>query len=168
VRGYDGDLFSGYPLYRNPRDLRFDISYLGLGLHPTSPSPVNAQYSWGPFGDYYLQQVTSNGARPLWRNTTLTWEYDGTRERFFAGGADGQWLRRVGLSYSLGADSSISFALRSISGNGGFAPPGVNLSGTFHRIYPSGNEFYASFGTPAATKTVNRFLVKYVFKSTGK
>jgi hypothetical protein len=168
VRGYDGDLFSGYPLYRNPRDLRFDISYLGFGLHPTSPAPVNAQYSWGPFGDYYLQQVTSNGVRPLWRHTTLTWEYDGTRERFFAGGTDGQWLRRVGLSYSLGADSSISFALRSISGNGGFASPGVNLSGTFHRILPNGNEFYASFGTPAATKTVNRFLVKYVFKTTGK
>jgi hypothetical protein len=165
VRSYDGNFYSGYPLYINPKDQRFDVNYAGFGLHQSSPSPVNFQYSWGAFGDYYLTQVTSNGARALNRRMSLSWEYDGTRERFYAGGADGQWLRRLGLSYSFDANTSMSIGLRNISGEGGFASPGTNFSGTLHRIYRNGNEFYASFGTPAATKTINRFLFKYVFRS---
>lgn len=165
VRTYDGNFYSGFPLYLNPKDQRFDTNYVGFGMHQSSPDPVNFQYSWGAFGDYYLQQVTANGARPLNSRMSLSWEYDGTRERFFSGGSDGQWLRRIGFSYSLDPNTSFSIGLRSISGEGGFASPGTNLSATLHRIYPNGNEFYASFGTPSATKTVNRFLLKYVFRS---
>jgi hypothetical protein len=82
----------------------------------------------------------------------------------YSGPSDGQWLRRISLGWSIDRNSTLSLALRNISGNGGFADPGTNLSASFHRLFGSGDELYLSFGTPAATKTVNRFLVKYVFK----
>lgn len=165
VRSYAGDLFGGYPAYADPRDLRFDSSFVSVGVHPNSPARLNLQYSWGPFGDFYLQQITAGGARPVGPHTTFSWEYDGTRERLFAGDADGQWLRKAALTYSLGPDASFSLALRTISGEGGMALPGTNFSETFHRIFANGNELYAAFGTPSAVRTIDRVLVKYVFKS---
>src|SRR5579884_574376 len=164
LRSYDGNFQTGYPFYLNPKDQRFDVSYAGLTYKPNSPAPINAQYSWGPFGDYYLQQVTSNLTRPLGSRYTLSLEYDGTHEHFYSGPSDGQWLRRVSFGWSIDRDTTLSLALRNISGTGGFAVPGTNLSASFHRLFAGGDELYLSFGTPAATQTVNRFLVKYVFK----
>ena len=164
LRSYDGNLQTGYPFYHNPRNLRFDVSYAGLTYKPNSPSPINAQYSWGAFGDFYLQQVTSSLTRPLGTRYTLSLEYDGTHEHFYSGPSDGQWLRRVSFGWSIDRNSTLSIALQNISGTGGFALPGTNLSASLHRIFPTNDELYLSFGTPAATQTVNRFLVKYVFK----
>jgi hypothetical protein len=164
LRSYDGNFQTGYPFYRNPRNQRFDVSYAGLTYRPNSPAPINAQYSWGPFGDYYLQQINSSMTRPLGTRYTFSLEYDGTLEHFYSGPADGQWLRRVSFGWSIDRNSTLSVALRNISGTGGFASPGTNLSASLHRLFESGDELYLSFGTPASTQTVNRFLVKYVFK----
>ncbi len=164
VRSYGGNFTTGYPFYKNPRDQRFDVSYMSATYRPNSPAPVHAQYSWGPFDDFFLQQINSSFTRPLGPRYTLSFEYDGTRERFYAGGADGQWLRRLSFGWSLDANTTLSFALRDISGTGGFAIPGANLSGSFHRLLQNGDELYVGFGTPAASQTVNRFLVKYVLK----
>jgi hypothetical protein len=164
LRSYGGNLQTGYPFYRDPKDQRFDVSYAGFTYRPNSPAPVNVQYSWGPFGDYYLQQITSSMTHPIGTRYTLSLEYDGTREHLFLGPETGQWLRRVSLGWSIDRNSTLSIALRDISGTGGFADPGTNLSASLHRLFDSGNELYLSFGTPAATSTINRFLVKYVVK----
>lgn len=165
ARSYDGNFFSGFPAYRNPRTLTFVVSSIDAALHPSSPSPLEAKYSWGPFGDFYLQQMGISGARALNHRMSASWEYDAARERLFSGRSDGQWLRRVSVAYSLGSDSSLSFGVRGISGRGGFADPGNNFSATLHRVFAGGNELYAAFGTPSASSTLNRFLLKYVFKS---
>ena len=164
LRSYDGNFQTGYPFYHNPRNQRFDVTYAGLTYKPNSPEPVNLQYSWGPFGDYYLQQVSSNMTRPLGTRYTLSLEYDGTREHLYSGPANGQWLRRASFGWSIDRNTTLSIALRDISGTGGFADPGTNLSASFHRVFDSGDELYLGYGTPAAIQTVNRYLIKYVFK----
>ncbi len=164
LRSYNGNVQTGYPFYLNPLNQRFDTTYIGLTYRANSPSPINAQYSWGPFGDYYLQQINSSLTRPLGRRYTLSLEYDGTHEHFYSGPSNGQWLRRISFGWSIDRDTTFSIALRDISGTGGFATPGTNLSASLHKLFSSGDEFYLTFGTPAATQTVNRFLVKYVFR----
>ena len=167
LRTYDGNFFTGYPLYRNPNVQPFNNAFIGLGYREQSPQPIGAQFSWGRFGDFYLQQWNSNTTIPLRQRYTLALEYDGTHERFFSGGLDGQWLRKVALGWSIDKDSNLSMALRTISGNGGFANPGTNLSGSYHRHF-HGGDLYLNFGTPAADKSVNRFIIKYVLNSGGE
>ena len=165
VRSYDGNFYTGYPFYRNPLDQRFDVTYIGLGYGEQSPRPITAQYSWGPFGAYYLQQITSNMTLPFGGRYTISLEYDGTREKRFTGPADGQWLRRATFGWSIDKDTNVSLALRDISGRGGFANPGTNFSGSLHKRFHGGNELYLNFGTPAATRTLNRTILKYVIKT---
>lgn len=165
LRTYNGNVMTGYPTYADPLDQRYDTSYVGLGYRVGSPSPVNAQYSWGPFGDYYLHQWNSTWTRPLGQRYSLSLEYDGTLERFFIGPSDGQWLRRVSLNWTLDRNTTLSLALRDISGNGGFATPGNNFAAYLHRTYDNGNELYATFGSANANQTIDRFLVKYVWTS---
>jgi len=52
--------------------------------------------------------------------------------------------------------------LRSISGTGGFSYPGVNFAASFHDQFAGGNELYIDFGSPAASATLDRLIVKYV------
>lgn len=165
VRSYGGNFQTGYPFYRNGLTQPFDQTSIGVGYRQNSPSPTFAQYSWGPFGDFYLQQLTSTATRQIGKRYTLSFEYDGTREKKYVGSADGQWLRKASFGWSIDPDTTLSLAIRSISGNGGFALPGVNFSGGIHRLYDSGDELFISFGTPGANQTVNRFLVKYSFKA---
>ncbi len=66
------------------------------------------------------------------------------------------------MTRSLGSDTSFSVALRSISGTGGYAAPGVNLAASLHARFRSGGELYLTFGTPASPRTLDRALVKYV------
>ena len=156
--------FGGAPCYLNGRTDRFNFFNAGFGYRDGTPAPVDAAYSFGPFGGVMLHQFTSTTSRPLAGHLALTLEYDGTWERAFATGQlDSQFLRRVGLGASLGPDSNFSVSLRSINGNGGFALPGTNLAATFHRHWSNGNELYLDFGTPAATSTLDRFITKYVF-----
>ncbi len=164
-RTYGDNSITGYPFYLDGLTQRYDQTYINLGLRPNSPSPINLGYSWGPFSNYYLQQFTSNATRPIGKGLTLSLEIDGTHEQLFTGPVNGQWLRRVSLGWSVDRSTTLALALRDISGTGGFAVPGTNFSASLHTLYSGGNELYLSFGTPAANQTINRFLIKYVFKS---
>jgi hypothetical protein len=158
-------MITGYPFYRDGLTQRYDSTYINLGLKPDSPAPINLGYSWGVWSNYYLQQMTSNLTRPIAKRLTLSLELDGTNEKYFTGPSNGQWLRRVSVGWTLNPSTTFSLGLRDISGTGGFATPGTNFSSSLHHVFPSGDELYLSFGTPAAYQTINRFLVKYVFKS---
>jgi hypothetical protein len=41
--------------------------------------------------------------------------------------------------------------------------PGLNLAVSYHRKFTGGNELYVAYGSPAATQTLDRFIVKYIF-----
>jgi hypothetical protein len=92
-------------------------------------------------------------------------EYDGTFERSFTTGVlDSQFLRRISLGRSIGAESNVSLSIVSINGLGGFAAQtGTNLAFGYHQRFPSGNELFVSCGTPATYTTLDRFIAKYVF-----
>ncbi|MBC5807142.1 MAG: hypothetical protein DLM53_06420 [Candidatus Eremiobacter antarcticus] len=154
----------GYPTYAGAFDQRFDQSSVFLGFREQSASPSTVSFSAGPFGNAYVQEYGANTTRQLGTSTSVLLGFGATYERNFSGGADGQYLRRLSWSRSLGPDSSLTIALRSISGTGGFAQPGVNLAAIFHRRVADKNDLYTSFGTPAATATLNRFIVKYVWQ----
>ncbi len=155
--------FGGAPCYLDGQTSRFDLFTAAFGYHDGTPAPVDWSYSYGPFGADELHQFTSTTSRPLGGRFSLTLEYDGTWERSFATGAlDSQFLRRVGIGASLGPNANVSLALRSISGTGGFALPGTNVAATFHRHWANGDDLYLDFGTPAATRTLDRFIAKYV------
>ncbi|MDE2573142.1 MAG: hypothetical protein KGM44_11580 [bacterium] len=163
LRGYA----QGYPAYTGGQTKPFNQHNFGIGYRDGTPTPLDFNYIWGPFSNFYLQQFTSSTSRPLGRRASISFEYDGTLERFTAGGRDGQWLRRVSLAESLGPEENLSLGLRSVSGSGGFARPGVNLSVGYHRRFANGGELYVDYGTPAAVATLNRLIVKYVLNFGG-
>jgi len=155
--------FSGAPCYRDGRTDRFDLFTAAFGYGDGTPAPTDASVAFGPFGPNALHQFTFTTSRPLAGRFSLALEYDGTWERDRATGAlASQFLRRISLGESIGRDTSVALALRSVNGEGGFALPGVNLAASFHRHFPNGDELYLDYGTPAATSTLNRFIVKYV------
>ncbi|MDQ6766960.1 MAG: hypothetical protein M3Z41_04040 [Candidatus Eremiobacteraeota bacterium] len=160
TRSYD----AGYPFYSNGLTQRFNQSTVLLGYREQSDSPVTASFSAGPFGGAYIQQYTFNTTRQLGTSTSVLFGYGATRQRNFTGAPDGQYLRRIVWSRSLGPDSSVTLAYRDISGSGGYATPGANFAALYHKRFANRNDIYVSFGTPAAPTTLNRFIVKYVWQ----
>ena len=160
--------FTGFPCYRNGRDQRFDLFQLAMGYRDGTPRPIDASFSFGPFGDNFTQLFSIAASRPLGR-LSLGFEYDGTYERAFrTGGLNSQWLRRISLGESLGDESNLSVSVRSINGLGGFAPSaGTNVAFGYHRRFASGNELFVDYGTPAAFSTLHRFIVKFVLHTGG-
>ncbi len=148
--------------YAGGSTARYAVDTLSAGYGDGTDAPTDLSYAWGPFGTGYVQQFFTSGARRLGRRLTLALEYDGTRERPYAGPADGQYLRKIALGASLSATTNVSLALRTISGSGGYASPGANLSASYHYHGLAGNEFFLQFGTPAAAATLDRVLLKYV------
>ncbi|MBV8584409.1 MAG: hypothetical protein JO241_10460, partial [Candidatus Eremiobacteraeota bacterium] len=130
-----------------------------------TPTPYDANYSWGPFGDNYVHLFNLSTSRPLGRFMTIALAYDGTYERAFSNGVlDSQWLRSVTLGYNITSQSTFTVALRNINGYGGFATQiGNNLAVAFHERFRTGNELYLNYGSPAAGATIDRLIVKYVF-----
>jgi hypothetical protein len=157
--------FTGYPCYRDGVTQPYNLYQIPVGYRDGTPTPVDVNYSWGPFGDNYVHLFTIVTSRPLWRGFTLGLEYDGTYERAFSDGMlDSQWLRRISLGYNISSESTLSLQLRDINGYGGFATQiGNNLAVAFHERFPAGNELYVNFGSPAAGATLNRLIVKFVF-----
>ena len=160
--------FTGFPAYQCGKDVRFNLMGGGVGYRDGPPAPVDVNYDFGPFGSHYLHLVSISTSRPLGSHLSVSGEYDATFERSFpTGRLDSQTLRRITLGETLGTDSNLSVSLRSISGTGGFAQPGINFAANYHRHFPNGNDFYVNYGTPAATTTLNRLILKYVFRFGG-
>lgn len=160
--------FTGYPSYYCGRSDRYNLLGVQIGYRDGTPAPVDVSYNEGPFGSNYLHLFSLTTSRPLGSKFSIAGEYDNTFERSFVSGKlDSQTLRRVTLGETLGADSNISVSLRSISGRGGFAVPGLNLAASFHRHFLNGDDLYINFGTPAANQTLNRLIVKYVLRFGG-
>ena len=158
--------FTGYPCYRNPTPELFHLYGGGIGYRDGTPEPIDVSLNEGPYGGNYTWLYTSSTSRPIGRRLSLSLEYDATIERSLSTGVlNSQWLRRVSIGDSFDSDSNFSIGLRSISGTGGFAVPGVNLAASYHRKFPGGNELFLNYGTPAATATLDRFTLKYVFRS---
>jgi hypothetical protein len=173
-----------YPVYANPQDLRFEQNSVSLGYRDGTPSPVDASYSVGPFAiqcvglqslpsfcasattpfvPAFLQQVSLSASRSLGRSYAVSAEIDGTRELPAAGPADAQQLRKLSLTRSFGSDASFALGLRTITGTGGYGVPGTNVAASFHQRFRNQSELYVEYGTPAAYRTLQRMLVKYVF-----
>lgn len=157
--------FTGYPCYLDGVTQPFNLYQVPIGYRDGTPSPFDANYSWGPFGDNYVHLFTLVTSRPIGQRMTLGLEYDGTYERAFSNGVlDSQWLRRISLGYNISNESSLSIGLRDINGYGGFATQiGNNLAVAFHQRFPAGNELYVNYGSPAAGATLNRLIVKFIF-----
>jgi hypothetical protein len=156
--------FTGYPCYLDGVTQPFNLYQVPVGYCDGTPSPIDTNYSWGPFGDNYVHLFSIVTSRPLTRRLSLGLEYDGTYERSLTNGTlDSQWLRRVSLGYNISSDSSFSLELRDINGYGGFATQiGNNLALAYHQRFAAGNELYVNYGSPAAGATLNRLIVKFV------
>ena len=170
--------FTGFPGYFCGRTDTFNLSTVSVGYRDGTPTPIDFQTAYGKFGfgfvgpndngPDYLHIYSFTTSRPLGRVFSLGFEYDGSFERAMTTGAfDSQWLRRISLGAQLGPYENFTISLRSINGRGGFSPPGVNLAAAYHRRFRSGDELFLNFGTPAATRTLDRFIVKYLFRFGG-
>jgi hypothetical protein len=147
----------------------FNRRQVQIGYRLGTPRPVQLTYAWGPFGGGYVQQPQFF-EQLVFGEYAASLEYDGNIERPALGApvSNSQWLRRLTLSKSFGRDSSFGIALRGINGTGGFARPGTNLSMLYQRRFASQDLLYVEFGTPAASQTLHRFIVKYVFHAGGE
>jgi len=157
----------GWPTYAGGVTRSYNGHAVRLGYRDGSAAPVDATYSWGPFGDFFLQQYTLAAQRAIGTRWNITAELDGTRERRLKAASDGQTLRRITVAESINSSTTFSLSLREINGIGGFASPGVNLAGSFHHRFRNDNELFLNYGTPAAVSTLQRFLIKYVIRVGG-
>lgn len=163
-RTYEGDYFSGGTHgYRDQQLLAFKTWSAGVGYGEGTPNSLRTDYQAGPFGTSYLNQTTSTFTRAL-GSASLSIDYAGTREKAYTGSSDGQWLRRVSLAVPFGRDGNASLAYRDVSGRGGFAVPGRNLAASLRRRFANGNELFVNYGTPAASSTLDRLIVKYLVR----
>lgn len=158
--------YTGFPNYYCGRTDRFQQLNVKLGYRDGTQSPTDFAFAEGPFGATFIHQYSLSASRTLGTRLSVAAQYAGTYGRAIAGGAlTSQWLRLISLGYNLGPDSNIALELRSIDGavNGVTTVPGVNVALSYHSRFPNGDQLYFAFGTPAATQTLNRLIVKYVF-----
>jgi hypothetical protein len=171
--------FTGYPKYLCGRTDTYDLFAVPLGYRDGTPSPIDASVSFGRFGfgmlgprdngPDFVHLYTLSTSRPIAHTLSLGLEYDGTFQRGVESGLyDSQWLRRISIGALLGQDSNLTISLRSINGRGGFALPGTNLAASYHRKFRSGDELFVNFGTPASPYTIDRLIVKYLFRFGGE
>jgi hypothetical protein len=160
--------FTGFPCYRNGQDQRYNLFTAAVGYHDGTPQPIDVSYAFGPFGGNYTQTFSIATSRPVGR-FSMALQYDGTFQRAFSTGVlDSQFLRGISLGRSLGPESNVSIALQNINGLGGFATQtGTNLAVGYHQRFLNGNELYVNYGTPAAYRTLDRFIAKYVLNIGG-
>jgi hypothetical protein len=157
--------YTGFPNYYCGRTDRFNQFAVSLGYRDRTQSPVDFNYSEGPFGGTFLQQYSISASRPLGSRFSIATQIAGTYGRTISDGVlNSQWLRLISFGENLGPESNVALELRSVTGsvNGLTTVPGVNLAVSYHEKFVSGNELYVAYGTPAGTQTFNRFIVKYI------
>ncbi len=158
--------FTGFPCYLAGTDVPYNLMAVPIGYRDGSPTPIDVSANWGSFGGNWIHYYTSSTSRPIGSKLTLGLEYDGTFERDLVTGVlESQWLRRVSLGYNINAATNISIGLRGINGLGGFVTqPGNNFAFGFHTRTKNG-DIFINYGSPAANYTLNRLIVKYVFRA---
>lgn len=155
------------PVLTGGVNLPFNQSSFTIGYRDGTPSPLDFTYGAGPFSTFYLQQFNVFTTRPLGTRFNISATYAGTHERSSTIEVDGQMLRSLAIGESLGPETNLTLAVRSINGKGGFASPGLNFAAGLHNKFRSGSELFLSFGTPAAPVTLNRFIMKYLWRIGG-
>jgi hypothetical protein len=147
----------------------FNRRQIEVDYRQGTPQPLSVSFTWGPFAAGYVQQTEFVQQR-IFGAYAASFEYDGNIERRRSGApiSNSQWLRRFALTRSFGRDASVGFALRGINGTGGFAQPGTNISALYQQRFANQDLLYVEFGTPAASRTLHRFIVKYVFHAGGQ
>ncbi|MBV8147463.1 MAG: hypothetical protein JO092_00060 [Candidatus Eremiobacteraeota bacterium] len=158
--------YTGFPNYYCGQTEQFEQQNLSIGYRDGTQSPLDLSFAGGPFGGTFLHQYSLSTSRPIGTRFSAAAQYAGTYGRTIASGAlNSQWLRLLSLGYNLGPDSNVALEVRSTSGivGGLTTVPGFNIAASYHRRFASGDELYFAFGTPAATQTLNRLILKYVF-----
>lgn len=170
-RQYGGNFYSGYyNNYANAVTQRLSAPFVGFTLGDGAPNSFNAQYQWGPFDGTYLTQIATTTIYQFGRRASLEFDYAATLERPLDGipmVVNGQELRRLVFGVPLGGDGNASFAYRAISGTGGFAVPGKDLAFGVRKRFHNGTELFVNYGTPAASSTLDRLIVKYLVRVGG-
>lgn len=157
----DGSSELNDPILTGRVTLPFNQTALSVGYRDGTPAPVDLSYDAGEFSTFYLQQFSASTSHQIGTRFSIQGAYAGTHERSSTMGVDGQILRSIAIGESLGPDTNVTLALRSINGTGGFASPGKNLAAAFHSRLRNGSELFVNFGTPAAPATLNRLVIKY-------
>jgi len=115
-----------------------------------------------PYPAFYLQQVNGSLTHQVSRHFTAQFAYGQVLERNIVGNSNAQMLQRLTLFGSLSKDQTVSLAYRLIEGTGGFSSPGGNLALSYFRRFGKGNTLQFEFGSPAASRTLDRVILKYV------
>ncbi len=167
LRTYNGNYYSGEPSgYLGGVAEPFKTSDIGLGYGEGTPSSIRVDEQVGPFGTFFLNQLTTTVIHNVGR-AGLEFDYGGTVERAAGAAIDGQTLRRFTLSLPLGLSGAFSVQYRDISGRGGNAIPGKNLAASFRHRFANGSELFVNYGTPNATMSLDRLIVKYLIRING-
>jgi hypothetical protein len=151
-----------FPSYVGGLTLPYDQATAAISLRAGTPNTESVSYSWGPFGAFYLQQFNASITHQLSRRYSVEFDYSDVRERAFSSTSDGQSLQRLTLYGSLSRDESLSIAYRAIEGAGGYAVPRTNLAFGYLRRFKNGSTLQAEAGSPAAPRTLQRYILKYV------
>ena len=146
----------------------FNRRNIEIGYKVGTPNPESVAYSWGPFAGFYVRQWQSSIARAVGKYD-LSFEYDGNEEQAGRGAPvyNSQWLRRFIFSRSFGNNATLGIAYRTVSGTGGFAEPGSNLSALYEARFRNQDLLYVEYGTSASAQTIDRIIVKFVFHAGG-
>jgi hypothetical protein len=159
--------FTGFPCYLDGETQPYNLMSIPIGYGDAGPNPIDVSYAWGPFGGNETHLFTTAATRTFAKHLTATLTYDGTYELDPATGIlDSQWLRRISLGYNISSQSSVTFAVRSVNGYGGFQPTvGTDLAFAYQRNFTNGDQLYINYGSPASAETLQRLIVKFVFHS---
>lgn len=167
LRSYGGNTYSGEPNgYQNGVALPFRTIDVGVGYGEGTPNSLRVDEQVGPFGTFFLNQLTATFIHAVGR-AGVEFDYGGTIERTAGVPVDGQTLRRLTISLPIDGASAGTIQYRSINGRGGNALPGTNLAVGFRHRFPNGSDLFVNFGTPNAAATLNRLIVKYLFRVNG-
>jgi hypothetical protein len=151
-----------FPVYAGGVTFPFDQTTVAASYRAGTPDTVSAAYSWGPFGGFFLQQLSGSISHRFSRRYSAEFDYGAVDERDFTGLANGQILRRLSIFGSLSPDETMSIAYRVIQGTGGFSVPGRNVALGYYHRFGKGNTLQAEIGSPAASRTLDRYIIKYV------
>ena len=153
---------TAYPTYRGGVTSPYDQTTFGASFRSGTPDTESVSYSWGPYATYFLQQFDASLTHALAKTVSVEIDYGNVDERAALTAANGQTLRRLSLLDSISADQSIALGYRTIDGSGGFATPGRNLALSYRRQFHNGSNLFVEYGSPAASSTLQRTIVKYV------